>query len=100
MKTITVTGYVLLAALVFVIGFLSVQMQELNSKFETLDTKFETIRKTLTLEFRAMRTEMTAQTTAISAAITATRKVQPPTAPPTLAGFPTAAQPMGEAMTR
>jgi hypothetical protein len=74
--TITVVS-VLLAALVFVLGFFAAQLSSLN-------TKIDAIPQRLSEEFRAMRSEMAAQTTAIATAITAARQMQPtsPASPP------------------
>jgi phosphoglycerate-specific signal transduction histidine kinase len=79
---------VVLAALVFLIGFLGLQVQATNAKFEarldqvdakfvTLDAKIDAIPQRLEEEFRAMRAEMSAQTGAIAGAITATKQQAP-----------------------
>jgi hypothetical protein len=74
--TITVVS-VLLAVLVFVLGFFAAQLGSLNTKIDAIPQK-------LSEEFRAMRSEMAAQTTAIATAITAARQMQPssPAPPP------------------
>src|ERR1700681_3400484 len=67
---------ILLAALVFVLGFFATQLSALNSKVDAIPQR-------LSEEFRAMRLEMAAQTTAIATAITAARQMQSaPTPPP------------------
>ncbi len=67
--TLAVLG-LFLAALVFVLGFLTNQIHDLNTKVDAIPAR-------LTEEFRAMRAEMAAQTSAIANSITATRQVQP-----------------------
>jgi hypothetical protein len=57
---------ILLAALVFVLGFFATQLILLNGKIDAIPRR-------LAEEFRAMRTEMAAQTSAISNSITAAR---------------------------
>jgi hypothetical protein len=71
--TITVIG-IFLAALVFVLGFLTTQLMATNAKIDAIPQR-------LSEEFRAMRAEMAAQTSAIANSITATRQAQPPTPP-------------------
>jgi hypothetical protein len=79
--TLAVMG-ILLAALVFVLSFLSIQIVATNAKVDAIPRQ-------LSEEFRAMRAEMSAQTSAIANSITATKQVQPqilvmpaPTPPP------------------
>jgi hypothetical protein len=82
--TVTVIG-IFLAALVFVLGFLTTQLMATNAKIDALPQR-------LSEEFRAMRAEMAAQTSAIANSITATRQTQPP-APPQIIVIPPAPQP-------
>ena len=81
--TITVIG-VFLAALVFVLGFLTTQMHDVTTQIHDVATqvrdvnaKVDAIPARLSDEFRAMRAEMAAQTSAIANSITATRQAQP-----------------------
>jgi hypothetical protein len=67
--TVTVVS-VFLAALVFVLGFLGIQVTQ-------VDSKVDGISKTISEEFRAMRSDTTAQTSAIANAITATKQQAP-----------------------
>jgi hypothetical protein len=95
--TITVVG-IFLAALVFVLSFLSAQIVATNNKLDALqvsldgringtnakvdglqaklDAQTASINAQLSAEFRAMRAEMSAQTTAIASSITAARQMQ------------------------
>jgi hypothetical protein len=66
---------ILLAALVFVLGFFATQLNSLNGKIDAIPQR-------LAEEFRAMRTEMAAQTSAIANSITAARQIQQPAPPP------------------
>ncbi len=61
---------VFLAALVFVLGFLGIQVAR-------VDSKVDGISKTIFEEFRAMRSDMAAQTSAIANSITATKQQSP-----------------------
>ena len=79
---------VILAALVFIINSLGNQMTATNGKIDGLTSKFDTIPKTLSEEFRAMRSEMAAQTTAIANSITATRNAPQAPAPPQIIVVP------------
>jgi hypothetical protein len=67
--TIAVVG-LFLAALVFVLGFLTTQIHDLSAKVDAIPAR-------LSDEFRAMRAETAAQNSAIANAITATRQAQP-----------------------
>jgi hypothetical protein len=67
--TLAVVG-IFLAAQVFVLGFLTTQVHDLNAKVDAIPAQLRD-------EFRAMRAEMAAQTSAIANSITATRQVQP-----------------------
>lgn len=61
---------VLLAALVFVLGAITFQIQSLSTKVDALPRQ-------LSEEFRALRAEQSAQTSAIANAITASKQVVP-----------------------
>ncbi len=91
-RPMTLTGLGLfLASLVFVLGFLTTQIHDLNAKVDAIPAQlreeFRAMRAETAEDFRAMRAEMAAQTSAIANSITATRQVQPqilvlPPAPP------------------
>lgn len=72
---------VLLAALVFVLSAMTLQMNGISTRMESLAARveegFRTLRTDMAAEARATRAEMAAQTSAIANSITATKQAAP-----------------------